>query len=100
LLSVRRDPGMTLVDRAVDGDALDAAAMRVADLPELCRQLDVQRILAAPRDSFAAGLLDIYRTLQASCISRWCRATTSDQLALPPDGPLGPAPSWRSPSLA
>jgi len=65
MLSVRQDPGMTLVGRAVDGDALDAGAIgRVADLPELCRQLDVHRILVAPRDSFTAESLDIYRQLQ------------------------------------
>ena len=65
MLSVRQDPGMTLVGRAVDGDTLDAGAIgRVADLPELCRQLDVHRILVAPRDSFTAQSLDIYRQLQ------------------------------------
>ncbi len=65
MLSVRQDPGMTLVGRAVDGDALDAGAIgRVEDLPELCRQLDVHRILVAPRDSFTAQSLDIYRQLQ------------------------------------
>ena len=36
----------------------------MADLPELCRQLDVHRILVAPRDSFTAQSLDIYRQLQ------------------------------------
>jgi exopolysaccharide biosynthesis polyprenyl glycosylphosphotransferase len=65
MLSVRQDPGMTLVGRAVDGDTLDAGAIgRVPDLPELCRQLDVHRILVAPRDSFTAESLDIYRQLQ------------------------------------
>ena len=65
MLSVRQDPAMTLVGRAVDGDALDAGAIgRVADLPELCRQLDVHRILVAPRDSFTAQSVDIYRQLQ------------------------------------
>jgi exopolysaccharide biosynthesis polyprenyl glycosylphosphotransferase len=71
MLSVRQDPGMTLVGRAVDGevagaDAIDAidAIGTVADLPELCRQLDVHRILVAARDPFSAESLDIYRQLQ------------------------------------
>ncbi len=65
MLSVRQDSGMTLVGRAVDGDALDAGAIgRVEDLPELCGQLNVHRILVAPRDSFTAQSLDIYRQLQ------------------------------------
>jgi len=62
---VRQDPRMTLVGRAVHGDGLDAGAIgRVADLRELCRQLDVHRLLVAPSDSFSAESLDVYRQLQ------------------------------------
>ena len=64
MLSVRQDPGMTLVGRAVDGDAIDSGAIgRVADLPELCRQLDVHRILVTGRN-FSTDALDTYRELQ------------------------------------
>jgi exopolysaccharide biosynthesis polyprenyl glycosylphosphotransferase len=65
MLNVRQDPGMTLVGRAVDGDAVDAGAIgRIADLPELCRQLDVHRILVAASNQFSAESLDVYRLLQ------------------------------------
>jgi exopolysaccharide biosynthesis polyprenyl glycosylphosphotransferase len=65
MLSVRQDPGMTLVGLAVDGDTADSGAIgRVADLPELCRQLDVHRILVTVRDQFSPESLDIYRELQ------------------------------------
>ncbi len=65
MLSVRQDPGMTLVGRAVEGDIVDAGAIgRVSDLPELCRQLDVHRILVAANDHFSSASLDIYRQLQ------------------------------------
>jgi exopolysaccharide biosynthesis polyprenyl glycosylphosphotransferase len=64
MLSVRQDPGMTLVGRAVDNDTVDSGAIgRVADLPELCRQLDVHRVLVTER-SFSADALDTYRDLQ------------------------------------
>ncbi|HEY6425866.1 MAG TPA: hypothetical protein VIX84_01405, partial [Acidimicrobiales bacterium] len=54
MFSVQQDPGMTLVGRAVDGIAADAGAIgRVADLPALCRQLDVHRIPVAPSDRFS-----------------------------------------------
>ena len=67
MLSVRQDPAMTLVGRAVDGDTVDAGAIgRVTDLPELCRQLDVHRILVAANEQFSTGSLDIYRRLQDS----------------------------------
>ncbi len=67
MMSVRQDPGMTLVGRAVDGDTLDAGAVgRVADLPELCKQLDVHRILITADDRFSPQTLDIYRKLQES----------------------------------
>jgi exopolysaccharide biosynthesis polyprenyl glycosylphosphotransferase len=65
--SVRQEPTMTLVGRAVDGDAVDAGAIgKVTDLPELCRQLAVHRILVAASDRFSAESLDIYRQLQNS----------------------------------
>jgi exopolysaccharide biosynthesis polyprenyl glycosylphosphotransferase len=67
MLSVRQDPGMTLVGRIVD-DASDGADIhslgRVADLPELCRRLDVHRILVAARDEFSVEAMDVYRQLQ------------------------------------
>jgi exopolysaccharide biosynthesis polyprenyl glycosylphosphotransferase len=67
MLSVRQEPAMTLVGRAVDGDTVDAGAIgRVTDLPELCRQLDVHRILVAANEQFSAESLDIYRRLQDS----------------------------------
>ena len=65
MLSVRQDPGMTLVGRAVDGETVDAGAIgRVTDLPELCQQLDVHRILVAANDRFSSESMDIYRQLQ------------------------------------
>ncbi len=93
MLSVRQDPGMTLVGRAVDGDALDVGAIgRVADLPELCRQLDVHRILVAPSESFSAESLDVYRQLQEfvhiAMVPRYyelisCRSRLTDLSGLP-----------------
>ena len=68
MLSVRQEPAMTLVGRAVDGvDTVDAGAIgRVTDLPELCRQLGVHRLLVAASEQFSADSLDIYRRLQNS----------------------------------
>ena len=67
MLSVRQEPAMTLVGRAVDGDTVDAGAIgRVTDLPELCRQLGVDRLLVAAGEQFSAESLDIYRRLQNS----------------------------------
>ena len=67
MLSVRQEPTLTLIGRAVDGDTVDAGAIgRVTDLPELCRQLEVHRILVAASDHFSAESLDIYRGLQNS----------------------------------
>jgi lipopolysaccharide/colanic/teichoic acid biosynthesis glycosyltransferase len=55
---------MTLVGRVVDEEVADAGAIgRVVDLPDLCRQLDVQRVLVAAGD-FSAESLDVYRHLQ------------------------------------
>jgi exopolysaccharide biosynthesis polyprenyl glycosylphosphotransferase len=65
MLSVRQDAGMTLVGRVADGDAPDATAIgRVAELPALCRELDVQRILVAASDDSSTKSLDVYRQLQ------------------------------------
>ena len=67
MLSVRQEPAMTLVGRAVDGDTVDAGAIgRVTDLPELCRQLEVDRILVAASEQSSAESVDIYRRLQNS----------------------------------
>jgi exopolysaccharide biosynthesis polyprenyl glycosylphosphotransferase len=65
MMNVRHDPGMTLVGRVVDGDVTEAGALgRVADLPHLCRELDVHRILVAASDEFSDQSLDTYRDLQ------------------------------------
>jgi exopolysaccharide biosynthesis polyprenyl glycosylphosphotransferase len=67
MLSVGQDAGMTLVGRIVDGenhsDVADTLG-RVADLPRLCRQLDVHRVLVAAQDEFSVETMDIYRQLQ------------------------------------
>jgi exopolysaccharide biosynthesis polyprenyl glycosylphosphotransferase len=65
MLSVGQDPGMTLVGRAVEGDELDIGSIgRVADLPGLCRELDVHRVLVAASDQFSRESLAVYRQLQ------------------------------------
>ena len=67
MLGVRQEPAMTLVGRAVDGDTVDAGAIgKVTDLPELCRQLGVHRILVAASGQYSAESLDVYRRLQDS----------------------------------
>jgi exopolysaccharide biosynthesis polyprenyl glycosylphosphotransferase len=67
MMSVRQDPGMTLVGRAIDGGTVDAGAVgRVADLPELCKRLDVDRVLVTANDDFSPQTLDTYRQLQDS----------------------------------
>ena len=67
MFSVSQDPGMTLVGRAVDGDVAEAGAVgRVADLPQLCKQLDVHRILVTASNEFSSESLDTYRQLQDS----------------------------------
>jgi exopolysaccharide biosynthesis polyprenyl glycosylphosphotransferase len=64
MVSVRQDAGMTLVGRVVDEEVADTGAIgRVVDLPDLCRQLDVQRVLVAAGD-FSTESLDVYRHLQ------------------------------------
>ena len=71
MLSVRQDAGMTLVGRIVDhksdsdGDSgLTDTIGRTADLPRLCRQLDVHRVLVAAQDEFSVETMNIYRQLQ------------------------------------
>src|SRR5580700_5157908 len=65
MMNVRHDPGMTLVGRVVEGSLADVGALgRVSDLPVLCRQLDVHRILVAAGDRFSNESLDTYRELQ------------------------------------
>jgi exopolysaccharide biosynthesis polyprenyl glycosylphosphotransferase len=65
MMNVRQDPGMTLVGRVVEGDLIDAGSLgRINDLPELCRTLDVHRVLVAANDRFSSESLDIYRELQ------------------------------------
>ena len=71
MLSVRQDPGMTLVGRIVDHESdsdsdsgLTDTLGRMADLPRLCRQLDVHRVLVAAQDEFSVETMNIYRQLQ------------------------------------
>jgi exopolysaccharide biosynthesis polyprenyl glycosylphosphotransferase len=67
MMSVRQDPGMTLVGRAVDGETLDPGAIgRVSDLPSLCTQLDIHRILVASPNQVSHESLNTYRKLQES----------------------------------
>jgi exopolysaccharide biosynthesis polyprenyl glycosylphosphotransferase len=65
MMSVRQDPGMTLVGRVTDGDVIDPTGTlgRVSDLPRLCGELGVHRILVAARDQFSQESLDVYREL-------------------------------------
>jgi exopolysaccharide biosynthesis polyprenyl glycosylphosphotransferase len=74
MLSVRQDAGMTLVGRIVDSEndseknvsdnGLTDTLGRMADLPRLCRQLDVHRVLVAAQDEFSVETMNIYRKLQ------------------------------------
>jgi lipopolysaccharide/colanic/teichoic acid biosynthesis glycosyltransferase len=69
MLSVRQDPGMTLVGRIVDRESgrevgVDDTLGAMADLPRLCRQLDVHRVLVAAQDEFSVETMDVYRRLQ------------------------------------
>jgi exopolysaccharide biosynthesis polyprenyl glycosylphosphotransferase len=72
LLSVRQDPGMTLVGRVVDLDVIEGdvgmtgAIGHVSDLPRLCHQLDIHRILVASPDKVTPDSLNTYRQLQES----------------------------------
>lgn len=65
MMNVRQDRGMTLVGRVTAGGVDEADVVgRVSDLPALCRQLDVQRILVADEGTFSPATLDTYRQLQ------------------------------------
>jgi exopolysaccharide biosynthesis polyprenyl glycosylphosphotransferase len=67
MLSVRQDPAMTLIGRASDGDEYDPEAVgRVSDLPRLCNELDVHRILVASPNHVSTESLNTYRQLQES----------------------------------
>ena len=67
MLSVRQDPGMVLVGRAVDGDTIDREAIgHVSDLSRLCEQLDVHRVLVASHNEVSTESLNWYRQLQDS----------------------------------
>ena len=67
MMSVRQDAGMTLVGRAVDSETLDPGAVgRVVDLPALCEQLDIHRILVASPNQVSHESLNTYRKLQES----------------------------------
>jgi exopolysaccharide biosynthesis polyprenyl glycosylphosphotransferase len=64
MMSVSQDPGMTLVGRVVDSDMpLNGALGRVEDLPRICEELDVHRILVAASGQFTPEALDVYRAL-------------------------------------
>jgi exopolysaccharide biosynthesis polyprenyl glycosylphosphotransferase len=64
-LSVRQDPGMTFVGRAVDSDAFDPESLgRVSDLPRLCTEFGVHRILVASPHRISGDALATYRQLQ------------------------------------
>jgi exopolysaccharide biosynthesis polyprenyl glycosylphosphotransferase len=64
MLSVSQDPGMTLVGRVIDSEmSLNGALGRVEDLPRICEELDVHRILVAASGQFTPEALDVYRAL-------------------------------------
>jgi len=65
MANVRQDPGLTLVGRVVDGDVVEDGALGlVRDLPELCPQLKVHRILVAFPEEVTENSLNTYRQLQ------------------------------------
>ena len=66
-MSVEQDPAMTLVGRVATGDQLDPGTVgRVRDLPQLCRQMDIHRVLVAFPDQISDDSVNIYRQLQDS----------------------------------
>jgi exopolysaccharide biosynthesis polyprenyl glycosylphosphotransferase len=67
MLSVRQDQGMTLIGRATDSKEVDPEAIgRVSDLPRLCNELGVDRLLVASQDQVSVESLNTYRQLQDS----------------------------------
>ena len=67
MLGVRQDPAMSLVGRAVAGEDLDGGALgRIGDLPRLCQQLGVDRIMVAANADFSDDTLDVYQRLHHS----------------------------------
>ena len=78
MLSVRQEPSMSLVGRAVDSDTVDGGAIgRVTDLPELCRQLRVHRILVAASEDSSASRSTSTANCRTPSTSQLCRGTTS-----------------------
>ena len=91
MLSVRQDAGMTLVGRIADDRDADALG-QVADLPRLCRQLDVHRVLVAARDELLRrghGRLPPAPGLRAHCDG--AALLRAHQLALEAHRPRRPA---------
>jgi exopolysaccharide biosynthesis polyprenyl glycosylphosphotransferase len=67
MTSVGQDKNMTLIGRATDLDEYDPSAIgRVADLPRLCTELDVHRLLVASSDAVTPESLNTFRQLQES----------------------------------
>jgi exopolysaccharide biosynthesis polyprenyl glycosylphosphotransferase len=65
MTNVRQDSGMTLVGRVVDSDVVEEGAVgRVCDLPLLCPQLEVHRVLVAFPEQASEQSLNTYRRLQ------------------------------------
>lgn len=65
MTNVRQDPGMTLVGRVVDGDVVEEGAVGlVRDLPALCPELKIDRILVAFPEEVTDQSLNTYRQLQ------------------------------------
>jgi exopolysaccharide biosynthesis polyprenyl glycosylphosphotransferase len=67
MMSVRQNPGMTLVGRVSDGEDVEAGVIGVLrDLPILCPQLGVHRVLVAAPGEVSETALNTYRRLQES----------------------------------
>jgi exopolysaccharide biosynthesis polyprenyl glycosylphosphotransferase len=57
--------GLSLVGRVVDSaDPDDGAIGTVKDLPQLCHELDIQRVIVTYPDRMAHDTIAVYRTLQ------------------------------------
>ena len=69
MVSVGQDPAMSLVGRVVDSDMpLNGALGRVEDLPRICEELDIHRILVAASGQFSSEALDVYRALSETVL--------------------------------